>query len=131
MSMQDPIGDMLTRIRNAAAVAKKMVVMPASRMRRAVADVLLHEGFIESHEVTGEAVKQDLVITLKYYDGKSVIRQLQRVSRPGLRIHKSKGELPSVKDGLGVAIVSTDQGVMSDKKARKLGLGGEIICLVS
>lgn len=131
MSMQDPIADMLTRIRNGAAVAKKTVVMPASRMRRAIAEVLFNEGFIEAHEDVGEQNKREMVITLKYHNGRSVIDQLQRVSTPGLRVYKAKDQLPKVKDGLGVAVVSTSQGVMSDKQARHLGLGGEVICLVS
>lgn len=131
MSMQDTIADMLTRIRNGQAVAKKEVAMPASTMLTAIAEVLHQEGFIEAHKTVGEPAKLNLVITLKYYQGKPVIVQLDRVSSPGLRIYKSKTELPKVKDGLGIAIISTSQGVMSDKQARKLGLGGEVICLVS
>jgi len=131
MSMQDPIADMLTRIRNGAAVAKKTVAMSASRMRAAIAEVLCNEGFIEGYQEESETSKRAIVITLKYHNGRSVIEQLQRVSTPGLRVYKSKDELPRVKDGLGVAIVSTNQGVMTDKQARKLGLGGEIICIVS
>lgn len=131
MSMQDPIADMLTRIRNAQAVAKKQVVMPASTLRFAIAEVLLQEGFIEAHENRDDQGKKNLVVTLKYHNSKPVIDQLDRVSSPGLRIYKSKSELPKVKDGLGVAIISTSQGVMSDKQARKLGLGGEVVCYVS
>ncbi|OGO90893.1 MAG: 30S ribosomal protein S8 [Coxiella sp. RIFCSPHIGHO2_12_FULL_42_15] len=131
MNMQDPIADMLTRIRNGQAVAKKEVVMPASKQLTAIAEVLAQEGFIAAHESVGESAKRNLVITLKYHNSKPVIDQLDRVSSPGLRIYKSKSDLPKVKDGLGVAIISTSQGVMSDKQARKLGLGGEVICYVS
>ena len=131
MSMQDPVADMLTRIRNAGAVAKKTVQMPASTMRRAIADVLVSEGFIDACDELVDGHKKDLLITLKYFNGRPVIEELKRVSTPGLRIYKAKDQLPKVKDGLGVAIVSTSQGVMSDKNARKLGLGGEVICLVS
>lgn len=131
MSMQDPIADMLTRIRNAHAVTKSTVTMSWSRMRCAILDLLREEGFITQYEITGEGVKKDIVVALKYHEGKPVISQIQRVSRPGLRVYKSKDELPKVKNGLGLAVVSTSQGVMSDRRARVQGLGGEVICYIS
>jgi small subunit ribosomal protein S8 len=131
MSMQDPVSDMLTRIRNAQSVAKADLNMPSSKLKEAIAKVLQQEGFIEDYAVTEEQVMPILSITLKYFEGRPVIADLQRVSRPGLRIYKKKNELPKVKDGLGVAIISTAQGVMSDRQARQKGLGGEVICYVS
>lgn len=130
MSMQDPIADMLTRMRNAQAVSKESVVMFSSRTRRAIAELLKHEGFINDYHVD-DAKQQQLSITLKYQHGKPVISQLQRVSRPGLRVYKPADALPKVKDGLGVVVVSTSKGIMSDREARKQKVGGEVICYVS
>lgn len=132
MSMQDPVADMLTRIRNAQARKKPTVAMPASKLRKAIADLLVAEGYLTSAEVSEtENGKKSLTIELKYYQGKGVIEELKRFSRPGLRQYRAKDELPSVKKGLGVAIVSTSQGIMSDRTARQAGIGGEVIALVS
>jgi small subunit ribosomal protein S8 len=130
MSMTDPIADLLTRIRNGQAASKAQVSMPASKAKKALANVLKSEGYVG--DVVEQTVdgKPQLVITLKYHDGKPVIDSLQRVSRPGLRIYKAKDELPKVLGGLGVAIVSTSKGVMSDREARALGEGGEVLCTV-
>jgi small subunit ribosomal protein S8 len=128
--MQDPIGDMLTRIRNAQARAKREVVMPASRRKAAIAEVLMNEGYIVGYRTEGEGAAKQLCVELKYYRGKPVIEHVQRVSRPGLRIYKTKDQLPSIIGGLGVAIVSTSKGLMSDRDARAHGIGGEIICSV-
>lgn len=130
MSMQDPIADMLTRIRNGQAASKVAISMPSSKLKVAIANVLAAEGYIESVKVL-EGVKPELEITLKYFQGKPVVESIQRVSRPGLRIYKRKDELPKVMGGLGVAIVSTSKGVMTDRAARQAGLGGEIICYVA
>ena len=130
MSMQDPIGDMLTRIRNAQARAKREVAMPASRRKTAIAEVLKNEGYVVGYREEGEGAAKQLVVELKYYRGKPVIEHVRRVSRPGLRIYKTKDELPSIIGGLGVAIVSTSKGLMSDRDARAQGIGGEIICSV-
>lgn len=130
MSMQDPIADMLTRIRNGQAANKVAVSMPSSKLKVAIANVLAEEGYIESVKVL-DGVKPELEITLKYFQGKPVVESIQRVSRPGLRIYKRKDELPRVMGGLGVAVVSTSKGVMTDRKARQAGLGGEIICYVA
>ncbi|MGL4735235.1 MAG: 30S ribosomal protein S8 [Enterovibrio sp.] len=130
MSMQDPISDMLTRIRNGQAANKVAVVMPASKLKVAIAQLLKAEGYVADFIVSGEA-KPELEVTLKYFEAKPVIEQIQRVSRPGLRIYKKKDELPSVMGGLGIAVVSTSQGLMTDRAARKAGLGGEIICYVA
>lgn len=130
MSMQDPIADMLTRIRNGQAANKVAVSMPSSKLKVAIANVLVEEGYIESVKVL-DGVKPELEITLKYFQGKPVVESIQRVSRPGLRIYKRKDELPKVMGGLGVAVVSTSKGVMTDRKARQEGLGGEIICYVA
>lgn len=130
MSMQDPIADMLTRVRNGLAVAKDAVAMSASTVKCAIADLLKKEGFIEDYQVD-DGAKKVLTITLKYYQDKPVISQLDRISRPSLRVYKSKDQLPRVKDGLGVAVVSTSKGIMSDREARKHNLGGEVICYVS
>ena len=130
MSMQDPIGDMLTRIRNAQARAKREVAMPASRRKAAIAEVLKNEGYIVGYRTEGEGAAKQLCVELKYYRGKPVIEHVQRVSRPGLRIYKTKDQLPSIIGGLGVAIVSTSKGLMSDRDARAQGIGGEIICSV-
>jgi len=131
MSMSDPIADMLTRIRNAQGVDKETVEMPSSKLKVSIAKVLKDEGYIESYAVVGEAAKPVLSIELKYYAGRPVIEKIERVSRPGLRIYKGKGDIPEVMNGLGVAIVSTSKGVMTDRKARANGIGGEVICLVA
>ncbi|MDU8925104.1 30S ribosomal protein S8 [Pasteurellaceae bacterium LIM206] len=130
MSMQDPIADMLTRIRNGQAANKVAVSMPSSKLKVAIANVLAEEGYVESVKVL-EGVKPELEITLKYFQGKPVVESIQRVSRPGLRIYKRKDELPKVMGGLGVAVISTSKGVMTDRKARQEGLGGEVICYVA
>ena len=130
MSMQDPIADMLTRIRNGQAANKVAINMPSSKLKVAIANVLASEGYIESVKVV-EGVKPELEITLKYFQGKPVVESIQRVSRPGLRIYKRKDELPKVMGGLGVAVISTSKGVMTDRAARQAGLGGEIICYVA
>ena len=131
MSMSDPIADMLTRIRNAQGVEKTEVVMPASKLKVAIAGVLKDEGYIDGFEVSPNEGKPQLRIGLKYYAGRPVIERLERVSRPGLRIYKSRNDLPEVMNGLGVAIVSTSRGVMTDRKARTQGVGGEVICYVA
>jgi small subunit ribosomal protein S8 len=131
MSMTDPIADMLTRIRNAQSSEKKSVAMPASRLKSAIAQVLKDEGYIEDFAVREGQGKPQLEIGLKYYAGKPVIERIERVSRPGLRIYRPKDELPKVMNGLGVAIVSTSRGVMTDRKARGMGVGGEVLCIVA
>jgi small subunit ribosomal protein S8 len=131
MSMSDPIADMLTRIRNAQVVEKPTVAMPSSKVKVAIAAVLKDEGYIEEFAVTEDAGKATLTITLKYYAGRPVIEHLKRESRPGLRVYKGKNEIPTVLNGLGVAIMSTPQGVMTDRKARAAGVGGELICTVA
>ncbi|MBO9538814.1 30S ribosomal protein S8 [Herbaspirillum sp.] len=131
MSMSDPIADMLTRIRNAQGVNKTTVVMPSSKVKVAIANVLKDEGYIEDFAVVAAEGKAELKIGLKYYAGRPVIERLERVSRPGLRIYKGKDEIPNVMNGLGVAIVSTPRGVMTDRKARATGVGGEVICYVA
>lgn len=130
MSMQDPIADMFTRIRNAQGANKVSVCMPASKQKVAIAQVLKEEGYIADFNVT-EEVKSELEITLKYFEGKPVIESIERVSRPGLRIYKKRNELPKVMGGLGVAVVSTSKGLMTDRAARKAGLGGEVIGYVA
>ena len=130
MSMQDPIADILTRIRNGQAANKVAINMPSSKLKVAIANVLAAEGYIESVKVL-EGAKPELEITLKYFQGKPVVESIQRVSRPGLRIYKRKDELPKVMGGLGVAVISTSKGVMTDRAARQAGLGGEIICYVA
>ena len=130
MSMQDPIADMLTRIRNGQAANKVAINMPSSKLKVAIANVLAAEDYIESVKVL-EGAKPELEITLKYFQGKPVVESIQRVSRPGLRIYKRKDELPKVMGGLGVAVISTSKGVMTDRAARQAGLGGEIICYVA
>ena len=130
MSMQDPIADMLTRIRNGQAANKVAISMPSSKLKVAIANVLASEGYIESVKVV-EGVKPELEITLKYFQGKPGVESIQRISRPGLRIYKRKDELPKVMGGLGIAVVSTSKGVMTDRAARQAGLGGEIICYVA
>lgn len=133
MSMSDPIADMLTRIRNAQRVEKSEVAMPASKLKVAIAQVLRDEGYIEGFQVAGAgpASHTELRIGLKYYAGRPVIERLERVSKPGLRIYRGRDQLPQVMNGLGVAIVSTPRGVMTDRKARHAGVGGEIICYVA
>ena len=130
MSMSDPIADMLTRIRNGQQAGKVSVGMSSSKAKLAVAQVLKDEGYITDFKVS-EGAKPEMVVELKYYLGKPVIEQVKRVSRPGLRIFRSKDELPVVNGGLGVAIVSTSKGMMSDRAARTAGHGGEVICTVS
>lgn len=130
MSMQDPIADMLTRIRNGQAARKETVSLPSSKLKVAIAKVLKEEGYIVNYEVS-ESNKPELTLTLKYFEGKAVVETIKRVSRPGLRIYKGKDALPKVMGGLGIAIVSTSKGVMTDRVARKEGLGGEIICFVA
>ena len=130
MSMSDPIADMLTRIRNAQTVNKTTVAMPSSKLKVAIARVLKDEGYIENYAVAEDAGKATLSIELKYYAGRPVIERIERVSRPGLRVYKGKSEIPTVLNGLGVTIVSTPQGVMTDRKARATGTGGEILCYV-
>ena len=130
MSMQDPIADMLTRIRNGQAANKVAISMPSSKLKVAIASVLAEEGYVESFKVV-EGSKPELEITLKYFQNKPVEESIQRVSRPGLRIYKRKDELPKVMGGLGIAVVSTSKGVMTDRAARQAGLGGEIICYVA
>lgn len=130
MSMSDPVADMLTRIRNGQAAGKAEVAMPASNMKQAIAKVLKDEGYIKDFAVSTDA-KAELTVSLKYFQGRPVIDSIKRVSRPGLRIYKNKDELPKVLNGLGIAIVSTSKGVMTDREARAAGHGGEVICLVS
>ncbi|PCS22162.1 30S ribosomal protein S8 [Candidatus Enterovibrio escicola] len=130
MSMQDPISDMLTRIRNGQTANKVAVKMPSSKQKVAIAKLLKAEGYVIDFSVRGD-IKIELVITLKYFEDKAVIEQIQRVSRPSLRIYKKKDALPSVMGGLGIAVVSTSKGLMTDRSARKAGLGGEIVCYVA
>ena len=127
----DPIADMLTRIRNAQAVSKKEVTMPLSKIKIAIAQVLKNEGYVVSYDRMNDVNKPTLVITLKYFNDAPVIDRIERISRPGLRVYKNKDELPVVNNGLGIAVISTSKGVMSDKDARRMGLGGEILCYVT
>ena len=131
MGMTDPIADMLTRIRNGQKARKVSVSMPASRQKTAVAKVLKDEGYITDFEVSGEGATKTLSVELKYFEGAPVIEKVQRISKPGLRTYRGKSDLPKVLGGLGVAIVSTSAGVMSDREAREKGIGGEVICVVS
>ena len=131
MSMSDPIADMLTRIRNAQAVDKTAVTMPSSKLKVAIAQVLKDEGYIDGYAVASEGGKSELEIALKYYAGRPVIERIERVSRPGLRIYKGRDAIPQVMNGLGVAIVTTPKGVMTDRKARQTGVGGEVLCYVA
>jgi small subunit ribosomal protein S8 len=131
MSMSDPIADMLTRIRNAQSVDKAAVTMPSSKLKVAIAQVLKDEGYIDGFAVKGENGKAELEIALKYYAGRPVIERIERVSRPGLRIYRGREALPTVMNGLGVAIVTTPKGVMTDRKARATGIGGEVLCYVA
>ena len=131
MSMSDPIADMLTRIRNGQGARKVSVSMPASKAKEAVAKVLQDEGYITGFATDGEGATKELTVELKYFEGKAVIETIQRSSKPGLRIYRGKDQLPKVLGGLGVAIVSTSAGVMSDRQAREKGIGGEVLCVVS
>lgn len=131
MSMSDPVADMLTRIRNAQLSEKLSVVMPASKLKAAIAKVLKDEGYIDDYAVRIDDGKSQLDISLKYYAGRPVIEKIERVSRPGLRIYKPSQDIPVVMNGLGVAIVSTSKGVMTDRKARGMGVGGEVLCIVA
>jgi small subunit ribosomal protein S8 len=128
--MSDPIADMLTRIRNAQMIEKSSVTMPSSKLKVAIAQVLKDEGYIDDFVVKGDG-KPELEIALKYYAGRPVIERIERVSRPGLRIYKGRHDIPSVMNGLGVAIVTTPKGVMTDRKARQAGIGGEVLCYVA
>ena len=130
MQITDPIADLLTRIRNGQASGKVMVSMPSSKQKLAIANLLLKEGYIASVNVTGDT-KKVLEIGLKYYEGKPVVEMIQRVSRPGLRIYKKCRDLPRIMNGLGIAVISTSKGLMTDRAARKDGLGGEVICYVA
>jgi small subunit ribosomal protein S8 len=131
MSMSDPIADMLTRIRNAQMVEKASVTMPASKVKTAIAQVLKDEGYIDGFKVKSNDGKNELEIALKYYAGRPVIERIERVSRPGLRVYRGRNAIPQVQNGLGVAIVTTPQGVMTDRKARATGVGGEVLCYVA
>jgi len=131
MSMSDPIADMLTRIRNAQLAEKTSVAVPSSKLKVSIAKVLKDEGYIEDFAVRDDSGKSSLEIGLKYYAGRPVIERIERVSRPGLRIYKPAKDIPQVMNGLGVAIVSTSRGVMTDRKARQSGVGGEVLCIVA
>ncbi len=132
MSMTDPVADMLTRIRNGQTAKKKSVTMPASKLKLSIASVLKDEGYIAEYTtIAGENNKSNISLDLKYFEGRPVIEQIDRVSKPGLRVYKSKDELPEVLGGLGIAIISTSSGVMTDREARRLGKGGEILCIVA
>ncbi|MBQ6656907.1 MAG: 30S ribosomal protein S8 [Ottowia sp.] len=131
MSMSDPIADLLTRIRNAQMVARQTVSAPSSKVKVAIAQVLKDEGYIDDFQVKDENGRPELEITLKYYAGRPVIERIERVSRPGLRVYKKRDDIPQVMNGLGVAIVTTSKGVMTDRKARATGLGGEVLCYVA
>ncbi|RKZ40706.1 MAG: 30S ribosomal protein S8 [Gammaproteobacteria bacterium] len=130
MSMSDPIADMLTRIRNGQAVRKQQISMPTSKLKVAIASILKDEGYITDYSVSQE-IKASLTITLKYYQDKPVMSEIKRISRPGLRVYKTKNKLPKVLYGLGIAIISTSKGLMSDRRARLSGHGGEVLCFVS
>ena len=131
MSMHDPIADMLTRIRNAQLVGHSEVTMPASQLKSAIAKVLKDEGYIEDFALRESGGHKQLAVALKYYAGKPVIERLERVSKPGLRVYKGRDDIPRVMNGLGVAILSTSRGVMTDRKARADGVGGEVLCIVA
>lgn len=131
MTMTDPISDMLTRIRNGQKARKERVAMPASKAKEAIAKVLKDEGYITDYATSGEGSSSTLTVELKYFEGAPVIETIKRSSKPGLRIYRGKEELPKVLGGLGVAIVSTSAGVMSDRQAREKGIGGEVLCVVS
>ncbi|HOW49144.1 MAG TPA: 30S ribosomal protein S8 [Rubrivivax sp.] len=131
MSMSDPIADMLTRIRNAQSVDKASVSMPSSKLKVAIAQVLKDEGYIDDFAVRSDGARNQLEIALKYYAGRPVIERIERVSRPGLRVYRGREAIPAVMNGLGVAIVTTPKGVMTDRKARQTGVGGEVLCYVA
>lgn len=131
MSMQDPIADMLTRIRNAQSAGKVRVNMPVSKYKVSIAELLKREGYIRDFALEEAGGRKQLAVVLKYHDGRPVIDMLKRVSRPGLRVYKGSTELPSVMDGLGIAVVSTSKGLMTDREARAAGFGGEVVCLVA
>ena len=131
MSMTDPIADMLTRIRNAQLIERATVAMPSSKVKIAIAKVLKDEGYIDGYKVGGEEQKPLLEIALRYHAGRPVIEKIERVSKPGLRIYKSKDDIPRVMNGLGIAVVSTSRGVMTDRAARAAGVGGEVLCIVA
>lgn len=131
MSMSDPIADLLTRIRNAQMVAKSTVTVPASKVKVAIVQVLKDEGYIDGFQIKDQDGKSELEVALKYYAGRPVIERIERVSRPGLRVYKGRDSLPQVMNGLGVAIVTTPKGVMTDRKARAAGVGGEVLCYVA
>ncbi len=131
MSMTDPIADMLTRIRNAQMVGHTEVGMPSSKLKLSIAQVLKDEGYIEEFAVRDEGVHKELRIGLKYYAGRPVIERIERISKPGLRVYKGRDDIPRVMNGLGVAILSTSRGVMTDRKARADGIGGEVLCIVA
>ena len=131
MSMSDPIADMLIRIRNAQLVGHTEVVMPASKLKASIAQVLKDEGYIEDFALRENGVKKELRIGLKYYAGRPVIERLERVSKPGLRVYRGRNDIPRIMNGLGVAILSTSRGVMTDRKARADGVGGEVLCIVA
>lgn len=131
MTMQDPIADMLTRIRNGQAARKAEVTMPESKQRVAIAEVLKREGYIEDFRSEANELLRTLTITLKYFEGRPVIEDLRRVSRPGLRVYRAKDAIPKVRGGLGVTVLSTSRGVLTDREARRQGLGGEIICYIA
>ena len=131
MSMSDPIADMLTRIRNGQMAGHSQVVMPSSKLKASIAQLLNDEGYISSFSINDNNGKSELAVDLKYFDGKPVIEMIKRVSRPGLRVYKNKDELPKVIGGLGIAVISTSKGVMTDRQARTAGIGGEVICFVA
>lgn len=130
MSMSDPIADMLTRMRNGQMAKKTSVIMPSSRIKQAIASVLEDEGYIEAFDITDQGSKKNIEIKLKYHSGDRVIERITRVSKPGLRIYKSSKNLPNVMNGLGIAIISTSKGVMTQRQAQQLGIGGELLCYV-
>ncbi len=131
MSMSDPIADMLTRIRNGQMAGHANVVIPSSKVKVAVAKVLESEGYISAYSINENSGKSELSVDLKYFDGKPVIDMIKRVSRPGLRVYKNKDELPKVIGGLGIAVISTSKGIMTDRDARQAGIGGEVVCYVA
>ena len=131
MSMSDPIADMLTRIRNAQMVGHREVTMPASKLKSSIASVLKDEGYIEDFTQREKDGKSELVVSLKYYADRPVIEKIERISKPGLRVYKGRNNLPKVMNGLGIAILSTSRGVMTDSKARAAGVGGEVLCIVA
>jgi len=131
MSMSDPIADMLTRIRNAQMIGHNEVVMPSSKLKTSIAQVLKDEGYVDDFMVRDRDGKPELAISLKYYAGRPVIERLERISKPGLRVYKGRNDIPRVMNGLGIAILSTSRGVMTDRKARDTGVGGEVLCIVA